>query len=243
MSSFMRDFVAHYESLYSNELVGVEVWNEENAISFWPTEKGPDPARYASMLCSAYQGIRAIDSSIPVLFGGLAYGNGVTVSGLVDIPDFLNGAYAAGAKSCMTAIGLHSYPGGRPDVTGGPFTSALGQVRTTDSDNGTSSIPIWLTEVGYCVTGSTGCTTVTEQQQGYYLECAYQMTVGMTDVAAFVTETLYDSSGSSQLFGVYQDPNTPRQAVSILSTLFTTYGANVPAVSTCSSAYNWPAGL
>ncbi|HLI75645.1 MAG TPA: hypothetical protein VKV02_01770 [Acidobacteriaceae bacterium] len=242
-TSFVSEFLAHYEGLYSNELIGVEVWNEENSASFWPTMSGPDATRYASLLCAANQGVRSVDTSIPVLFGGLAYGNGTNASGFVDIPTFLDGAYSAGAKACMTAISLHSYPGVEPDISGNPFYSAFSQVRTTDQANGITSIPIWLTEIGYCVTGSSGCVTVTQEQQGYFLECAYQMTVGMPDVAAVIVETLYDASASTQLLGIYQDPSTPRQAVSILTQLFAAYGTTVPAVANCSSAYGWPPGL
>lgn len=239
LSDFMKSFVSRYETLDPGEIASVEVWNEENSAAFWPTMAGPSPSRYGALLCAADRGVRSANGSVPVVLGGLSYLAGPSRAGYVDISDFLDGVYSSGATSCLTGVGLHSYPGEEPDRAGSPYLAALGQIRSTDSNHGLSE-PIWITEFGYCVTGSSSCNAVSDQQQGYYIECGYQMALGMPDVAAFSVYSLYDGIGQSQLFGVYRAPSVPRPAVNVLTALFAKYGSAVPAASSCAQAYGWP---
>jgi hypothetical protein len=68
---YVTALVRHVEERYgAPSLYGVEVWNEEDSCSIWSTILGINAARYTSVLASAWTGVRAVDGSIPVIFGG-----------------------------------------------------------------------------------------------------------------------------------------------------------------------------
>ena len=253
LSTFLSALVQHSDATYApSEVVGIELWNEENSWNFWKTASGPSAPRFTRMMCAAYPAIHEVNASLPVVMGGLAdlamsKSSGSTVM-QTPIETFLGGAYAAGLKNCMTDVGAHAYIRGQADTTDAAGISwVVQQVQKTESSNDDSGRPIWITETGYCTNSSNlqcGPSAVSPTDQANGEECAYQLMAGIPQVQAVFIHTLYDTApdnaGSSTLgFGVYTQQNTPKPAVSMWTRLFSTYGQSVPGISSCSNEYNW----
>ncbi len=126
-------------------VLGFEVWNEPHLASWWPN---PDPVAYGNLFAAAITAIRQVDSTVPVISGGVA----------IDEPSFLFKLAKTGKLSGATGIGIHPY---RKDtyVTTSPsykrtFTApemyASDRVVTKAylSAAGVSK-PLWNTEAGY----------------------------------------------------------------------------------------------
>jgi polysaccharide biosynthesis protein PslG len=134
--------------------VGIETWNEPNAIFAW--KPAPDPAAYTKMHQAAARAIRATRPAMKVVLGGLA---GTTEDGpQVTTPErFLEGMYAAGLRPAdYDALALHPYPaqrGGRmEDLSGGEFAEMINAFRRAyrrrDQD-----AEMWITETGLTTSG------------------------------------------------------------------------------------------
>ncbi|MBA2712045.1 MAG: cellulase family glycosylhydrolase [Rubrobacteraceae bacterium] len=174
------DFMGFLASRLQGKVDAYEVWNEPNLQRFWST--GPDPGRYTALLKAAYPAIKAADPAAKVIFGGTS-GNDY---------DFIEGAYAAGAKGYFDVMATHPYP---YCGSTGPSSirregdgrisrdSFLGyrEVRATMASHGDSK-PIWFTEMGW-TTSSAGCNPgagmwqggVSEAKQAEYLTEAFQL--------------------------------------------------------------------
>lgn len=50
------------------QAAAIEIWNEPNLSGFWKPE--PQPERYAGLVASAYEAIKAADPGIQVIAGG-----------------------------------------------------------------------------------------------------------------------------------------------------------------------------
>ena len=50
------------------QAAAIEIWNEPNLSGFWKPE--PQPERYARLVASAYEAIKAADPGIQVIAGG-----------------------------------------------------------------------------------------------------------------------------------------------------------------------------
>jgi len=132
--------------------IGVEVWNEENLTTNWHSTSGPNPSRYKGILQYAYQGSKSVDSSLPVITGGMTRSAGAS-GGQYSIQAFLTGMYSAGAKPYFDAIGIHSYP----MTTGGsPVAPNLAEAEAVVTDaqgvrdlNGDNNKQLWVTETSY----------------------------------------------------------------------------------------------
>lgn len=167
LSAFTNAFMQRYDTEYPGEIVGVEVWNEENdnAINGWATnEDPPNPGYYKDVLCAAAAGVHAADSSTPVILGGLT--NVPTTNRTLATTTFLSDVLAYGGGACINGVGIHVYPGytvttrtllsstttfvgsnpGDPIHGMGP---ALSSVYATEQHYN-YSLPIWITEFGFC---------------------------------------------------------------------------------------------
>jgi cellulase (glycosyl hydrolase family 5) len=253
LSTFLTELMQHSHAAYSSsEVVGTEIWNEENSWYFWKTAAGPSAARFTRMMCAAYPAIHSANASLPIVMGGLAdastsksWGNTViqTATGT-----FLGSTYGDGLKGCMTYIGAHAYVRTQADTTQAEgITWVVHQVQTIETLNNDSGRPIWITETGYCTNSGNpqcGTSSVSQTDQANGEECAYQLMAGIPQVQAVFIQTLYDTGpgdvGTTTLgFGVYTEQNTPKQAQTMWTRLFGTYGQSVPGISTCSNEYNW----
>ena len=253
LSTFLTELVHHSSATYSSsEVVGVELWNEENSWDFWKTAAGPNAARFTRLMCAAYPAVHSANASVPVVLGGLsnvstAESWGTTVV-QTPIGTFLASSYAAGLKGCMTDVGAHAYIRGQADRTDSSGISwAVRQVQMVESNNNDSGRPIWITETGYCTNSfnpECGTAAVSQRDQANGEECAFQLMASIPQVQAVFIHTLYDTApddvGSTTVgFGVYAQQYAPKPAVSMWTRLFSAYGQSVPGISNCSNEYNW----
>lgn len=163
-ANFMRFLVQRYGAYID----AWEIWNEPNLARFWST--GPDPAKYTALLRAAYTAIKGVNPAETVVFGGLSTND----------YNFVQSAYAAGAKGYFDVMATHPYScahapetvlryaDGR--ITKGTF-SAYREVRAIMQAQGDAK-PIWFTEFGW--TSSTGTCGVSLATQADYLTRAYR---------------------------------------------------------------------
>ena len=100
----------------SKAVIGYEVWNEPNSITFWPTGAirtgynvliGASAAfDYTELLNATYDALKAVDPAITVVGGSLA---------AADV-DYLAAMYLAGAR--YDALAIHPYAKANPDNDG-----------------------------------------------------------------------------------------------------------------------------
>jgi hypothetical protein len=127
-----------------------EIWNEPN-ISYW--QPHPDPVAYARVLCAAARAIRDADPEAHIVTGGVSpAGDG---PGTISPHAWLRALYAAGAKPCFDAIGVHPYVdadvGSGSQDPGNPWFQMAGStpsIRSIQAENDDSDKRIWATEVG-----------------------------------------------------------------------------------------------
>jgi hypothetical protein len=189
------DYVGAFAARYKGKVQAIEVWNEQNLWYEWGHEP-LDPGRYVTLLCRAYNAIKAQDPGMVVVSGAL------TPTGLNDgstaIDDFvyLQRMYAAGAKGCFNAVGAH--PSGynnppdakfgysnpaEPSFKNHPsffFRDTMERYRAVMVANGDSAKRIWPTEFGWASTGSPHpgyeyAAQNTADEQAQFIVRAYQM--------------------------------------------------------------------
>ena len=144
---FNAALVSWLENRYGrSNIAGLEVWNEEDYYPIsWSLE--PDQAtamalRYSQVLCSAYQGVRSIDSSLPVILGGInpqPSGDNTTT-----VP-WLTAAYqskGATIRNCMSAIGIHPYqsPVEAPSTPGSKFAEGASNAHRSQRATATPAV-------------------------------------------------------------------------------------------------------
>jgi hypothetical protein len=200
VTALVRHFQTLFGSAFSQRLAGVEVWNEENGVVYWTTTVGPDPARYSRLLCAAYRGVRAADSSLPVIFGGISYQASSQAGSVLTIPDFLNGAYGTAPstdmRGCMTELGLHPYGAAAsetisPTDPSSSFQLGLGQMRQAATAHADAGRHLAITEFGYYVG------PITAQQQSDWDVQSYNLASSMSDVDMEIVNGLFDTPAPS----------------------------------------------
>jgi hypothetical protein len=208
-SAFIRVLTKHYP-----DAVGIEIWNEENlAAGFSPS---PNPVRYTQILKEAYQAVKSIDPSMPVISGGLFVSVDSGPGGIGDA-HFLHSMYAAGAKGYMDAIGIHIYPtAGSAAGDAGEEEQDLTALRAVRDAAGDGSKPFWITELGESTAN------VNESQQATDLVAMIKDARADNDVAVVLIDRLIDPStdgGIDPGYGVFRSDGTPKPAACALSAL------------------------
>jgi hypothetical protein len=192
-------FMGAVASRYAGQVQAYELWNEENL----DREAGTgnvDPSTYLPLLEAGYTAVKASDPNALVLLGAPSP-TGVDIPGSVmnDVSYLqnlyaINGGEAAGYFDVLSAhpSGFSNPPDCTPDT---PFCSLSGGWNTDDSffaftrvgqyrdvmvQNGDANKQIWFTEFGYCSNsapppGYEYCRYVTEDQQGQFLQQAFEM--------------------------------------------------------------------
>jgi hypothetical protein len=138
-------FVGRLAARYRGKVDAYEIWNEQDEPLWWST---PDVGAYVRLLRAAHGAIKAADPAAKVVFGPTTANN----------YEFLERAYAAGAKGSFDAMAVHTdtacldvgpthYYRDRGRI--GRF-SFLGyrEVRATMLHHGDDK-PIWMTEFGW----------------------------------------------------------------------------------------------
>ncbi len=127
-----------------------EIWNEPNSAKFWQPQV--DPVAYMSLLQSASQAIREVDSKAFVLMGGLSVDR--TANGNLSVADFLAQTPESPLR-LVDALAVHIYTYPYPASRLGPWMSPWAQadsglpyLRQVLAQSGTPNLPIWVTEYG-----------------------------------------------------------------------------------------------
>jgi hypothetical protein len=192
-SAYVRAVTARYP-----QAAGIEVWNEPNlAAAFYPQA---DPVRYTQLLSEAYTAVKSVNSSMPVISGGLAMNDtdGAGGSGYAS-RTFLAGMYAAGARRYMDAVGIHAYPtdtASDGSMVWDPAALArwLQQVDDVAASNGVQAPPVWITEMGVSTSTEHGFPpAATPDQQASYLSSMINMAQTDPEVRAAIIDSLQDA--------------------------------------------------
>lgn len=129
--AFVGAVVAHYGDRFPE----IEIWNEENARTFWRHE--PSPENYLAALRAAYKAAKQARPSVRVLFGGTA---GVPLG-------FIDGVYKAGGAPFFDAMNIHPY--NHPRQPEGHLDVKIEQTRALMAKYGDGGKPIVITELGW----------------------------------------------------------------------------------------------
>lgn len=125
-----------------------QIWNEPSLPAYWPT--GPSPTGYTSLLRTVGGAIKAVDPQAEVVTAGLPESR-------LGIPfgRYLQGMYAAGARSAFDTLAIHPYARDSDGVVG-----AVDDARRIMDANDDTSAPIWVTEMGWADVGPRSSFTV-----------------------------------------------------------------------------------
>jgi len=201
-------------------VAGWQIWNEPNANSFWA---GADAGEYTRLLRVGYRAIKGADPDALVVFGGLVYNDA----------EWLEEAYAAGAKGSFDILATHPYMGRGDDPPehrdlGRHWTLvAVTRVREVMLDHGDDR-PIWFTEFGWSVHSNTGREPawergVSEEEQAEYLVRAVEMVTlryPYVDVMFWYNDRAKATSDRHQSgYGLLTRDLQPRPAYHALSAL------------------------
>jgi hypothetical protein len=166
-----------------------EIWNEENAASFWPSSV--NAADYFNMLKTCYEAIKAADPEAIVLNGGLTDGSNTT--------NFMASLYAAGGKNYFDAWSQHTY-------TKTPaYETIVSKVRTIMAANGDLAKRIWMTECGWLTSSNvteTGAVSFT--RQAHYLTNLFTRLASYpsVEVVCWYTSRSFDENTHEGSFGL-----------------------------------------
>ncbi len=208
---FMKAFAAHYKG----RVQAVEAWNEPNLKTEWGGER-IDAARYKTLLCSAYRGVKASDPAMVVVSAGLTPTGVNDGYNAVDDVVYLRQLYRAGARGCFDGLGAH--PSGYnnpPDVRFGYrnpkepgfknhpsffFKETILRYRNVMIRYGDVHTKIWVTEFGWASSphpkpGYEYAAQVTPEEQARYLVKALQEMRAWTFIGpAFVWNLNYNQT-------------------------------------------------
>jgi hypothetical protein len=136
------EFWAEHDWLTPLPVTDYEIWNEENSISFWPSQADA-PERYADLFAAARQSIKAVDPQARVVIGGLGLVNPPNTS---DETEFLRRMLARRPelRGAIDGVGLHPY-----QATVADTLRRLAGVRANIDEVLGPGVPIDITELGW----------------------------------------------------------------------------------------------
>jgi hypothetical protein len=149
------DFWKQHPELPAVPIRSWQVWNEPNLLAYWAD--GPSPAGYAELLKATAAGLRSVDPGADVVTAGLPYSK---LARTLSPERFLQGMYAAGAQGSFTTLAVHPY-----SDTVSRMVGALARIRRILNANGDTSVPMWVTEVGWATSGPPSVFTVKPRRQ------------------------------------------------------------------------------
>jgi len=113
LANFLRFMI---ERIKAENIAAIEVWNEPNLIREWNGGLPFNGSGYMQLFAPAYQAIREVAPSMPILVAGLAPTSTSDFS--IDDRDFLQQMYDAGLGDYQDIfIGVHPYGWGNPPDT------------------------------------------------------------------------------------------------------------------------------
>ena len=162
MQNFSPRGVKHYE-----------IWNEPNQYFWWKPK--PSPRGYTALLRAAYPAAKSADRGVTIIAGAFAptadSSNGSTIRSTT----YVRNLYDNGARSYFDAISIHPYTRPNSPLTQGDWNMISGvmpDIYATMRSHGDGAKKIWGTEMGFPTSGKTA---VSEQQQGLFLQQAFQL--------------------------------------------------------------------
>ena len=194
--AFLAEVARHYP-----QAAGIEIWNEPNHPAYWGrgySSNYPDPAYYSQMLQRAYNGVKSVAPSMPVIGGALANWQSNTSDGKVSALNFATAMFNAGAAGYMDAISIHPYPQTLTPLDHTIFMLGITQMRTARATVNANT-PIWVTELGISTTGSSA---ISEAAQATVLADTFSWLQTQSDIPAFYVHTLTEpdqNTGSAEM--------------------------------------------
>jgi polysaccharide biosynthesis protein PslG len=222
---FASRAAAHFRHRFPGEVIGWEVWNEENeGWRFWPPHE--DPAAYGRLLCAADRALRSADPGTPVVFGGLFFPGVAGAPGMSAV-DFVQAAYDANPNlgHCYDVMAYHPYPypftAPELDVpVRGSVLSAYDQMRAVLRVNGSGHKPLWVTEVGWPTHDRTYGVPEAKQAQYVARMEAASFAQGLPVLAWYTYGDSADPTGANQeaWFGFFRPDGSPKPSYRALRT-------------------------
>ena len=192
-----EEFVSLFTTRYTGRFTAVEIWNEPDNTAW-----GVIPAaQFISIMQRAYTAIKAVDSTVTVVLGGVTAGG----------TSYLSSLYSNGVKNYCDAVAYHPYVW--PDAPGSSYTAKINSVKSIMSSNGDGLKPLWLTEVGWPTHSSNK--GVTEAQQASYITNAAAIAFANGVAKYFVYELKApetDSTDAESHFGILHSDYTFKPA-------------------------------
>jgi len=232
-------FISFVAQRYRGRIQAYEIWNEQNTSRFWTS---PSATAYTRLLQAAYPAVKRADPDATVVFGGLSTSD----------YDYVESAYAAGARGYFDALAVHPYTycgTGAPDEvrrgSTGRITrdSFLGyrEVRASMLARGDDK-PLWITEFGWN-TSTARCDPaagawqggVSESLQASYLARAYGLFAADAYVGpafAYNFRNNYwqrDEDTPEARYGLVRSDFTPKPALDALRAAAGGAGGSPPA--------------
>lgn len=221
------DFVGSMARRWKGRLEAIEIWNEADEGHFWIG--GPNPSAYVDLLQRSYAAIKAADPQMKVVFSPTVGHN----------YDFLEKAYAAGAKGYFDVMSAHTDtaclvnspmdyyrdPNGR---IGRYVFLGYRELRATMLAHGDDK-PIWLTEIGWsaaqhaCETGAWAgqkLAGVDEATQARFLREAYHCLAQDSYVQVamwFTNRDLVNDGKMNNMYGLVRFDGSRRPAYAVLA--------------------------
>jgi hypothetical protein len=154
-----------------------EVWNEPNLPENNPGGKTIQPQNYANFLQATTQAIQSVQPSAKVLFGGLfsaaTQKNGAGEYVSMNVRDYLEATHAVpGTAQAFTALSLHPYAF-KGDQVQGVKTNIEFARSALNSVPGGSAKGIWITELGWPISGDANHPGVSETKQEELLTSSF----------------------------------------------------------------------
>ncbi len=182
-----------------------EIWNEPNIVTFW--KPVPDASRYAELLQSSAEALRAVSPDMFIVFGGLSPLD--SKQGSVPPVQFLESAYRHGVKGAFDAVGVHPYAypyRADREVRWNMWmqlSSTSPSIRSVMSQFGNTTTPIWITEYGAPTGGSGRMATLS---QSFYVGVDHVSESYQADMAStFIDLVESDPSFGPAFWYTYQD--------------------------------------
>ncbi|HJT68360.1 MAG TPA: glycosyl hydrolase [Pyrinomonadaceae bacterium] len=116
----------------------VMFWNEPNNKSHWDFEIDPDWSKFAAMVKLASQAVRAENSELTQVLGGISP---------ID-PAFIRNMEAKGVLSCLDVVAVHGFPLDWNHWTIHEWPDKIQEIREV------TQLPIWVSEVGASTFGA-----------------------------------------------------------------------------------------
>jgi hypothetical protein len=198
-----REFVRQMAERYKKDITWWEVWNEQNCWMTGPYAEFPERrwTDYREIIQAAYEVLKEVNPENAVIFGGFAH----------DYDDWwetMEAYYRVGAVKYCDVMAFHPYPGRADPLNTQWYPRYIDEILAVMAKHGDSKKPVWITEVGYAVTGVTSNATVTEAQQADYLADLLLVPLARKQVEKVFFYTVWDEENH----GLYRKDWTAKPA-------------------------------